>query len=200
MALSRSMLKGMGLTEEQVSAIVDAHTETVDALKEKLKAAQEGADRLEAVQKELNALKAKGGEDYKAKYDAEHAEFEAYKETVAKEKAETEKRSLYRELLRTAGVDAKRVDAILRVTDFGGITVTDGKLDNPEELTKTIQSDWGDFIGKTETRGAEVSTPPAGGQTALSKAEIYRKDDRGRYVLDTEARQKALTELHQAEA
>ena len=32
MALTRSMLKGMQLTDEQVSAIIDAHTETVDGL------------------------------------------------------------------------------------------------------------------------------------------------------------------------
>ena len=72
MALTRSMLKGMGLTEEQVGAIIDAHTETVDGLKDKLKTAEADASKLKAVQKELDDLKADKGDDYKSKYDKEH--------------------------------------------------------------------------------------------------------------------------------
>ena len=33
MALTRKMLRSMGLAEEQVEAIIDAHVEAVDALK-----------------------------------------------------------------------------------------------------------------------------------------------------------------------
>ena len=199
MSLTRGMLKGMGLTEEQVSAIIDAHAETVDGLKESLKTAKADADKLKAVQKELDELKANDGDDFKAKYEKEHADFETYKKSVATEKAESEKRNLYRDLLKEAGVDTKRLDAVLRVTDFTKINVKDGKLENAEELTKSIKSDWADFIGKVETRGADVSTPPGGAKTTMTKEEIYRKDDRGRYVHDTVERQKALAELYQSE-
>ena len=67
MSLTRGMLKGMGLTDEQVSAIIDAHTETVDGLKDSLKAAKADADKLKVVQKELDDLKANSGDDYKSK-------------------------------------------------------------------------------------------------------------------------------------
>ena len=200
MSLTRGMLKGMGLTEEQVSAIIDAHAETVDGLKESLKAAKADADKLKSVQKELDDLKANDGDDYKAKYEKEHSDFETYKKTVATEKAESEKKSLYRDLLKEAGVDAKRLDAVLRVTDLEKIKVKDGKLEDAEELTKAIKTDWADFIGKTETRGAEVTNPPGGTGTKMTREEIYRKDDRGRYVHDTEARQKALAEIYQSES
>lgn len=33
MALTRKLLKGMGLTEEQMDTIIEAHTDTVDELK-----------------------------------------------------------------------------------------------------------------------------------------------------------------------
>ena len=33
MALTRKLLKGMGLTEEQVDTIIEAHSETVEGLK-----------------------------------------------------------------------------------------------------------------------------------------------------------------------
>lgn len=200
MSLTRGMLKGMGLTEEQVSAIIDAHAETVDGLKESLKAAKADADKLKSVQKELDDLKANDGDDYKAKYEKEHSDFETYKKTVATEKAESEKKSLYRDLLKEAGVDAKRLDAVLRVTDLEKIKVKDGKLEDADELTKAIKTDWADFIGKTETRGAEVTNPPGSAGTKMTREEIYRKDDRGRYVHDTEERQKALAEIYQSES
>ena len=68
MALTRSMLKGMNLTEEQVGAIIDAHKETVDALKEQRDNYKADAEKLADVQKELDDIK--NGEDYEAKYKA----------------------------------------------------------------------------------------------------------------------------------
>lgn len=200
MSITRSKLKAMGLTEEQVETIIEDHLETVNPLKEKGKKADELEQKLTDVQKELDDLKANTGDDYKSRYEKEHADFDEYKKTVANEKATAEKRSLYRELLRECGVDAKRLDTILRVTDFTKINVKDGKLDNAEELTKGIKTDWADFIGKTETRGAEVTNPPGSAGTKMTREEIYRKDDRGRYVHDTEARQKALAEIYQSES
>ena len=40
MALTRKLLKGMGLTDEQVDTIIEAHTDTVDGLKENGKSTQ----------------------------------------------------------------------------------------------------------------------------------------------------------------
>ena len=61
MALSRKYLQGMGLTEEQVNAIVEANEETITGLKaeiEKFKTAgEESEKKLAKVQKELNTMK-----------------------------------------------------------------------------------------------------------------------------------------------
>ena len=89
MAFTRKFLKALGLTEEQVDSVVEAHTETVDGLKSQMAGYKADAEKLEGVQKELSDLKAKdGGEDYKSKYDSEHAAFEKYKnDQNAKESA-----------------------------------------------------------------------------------------------------------------
>ena len=187
MALTRSMLKGMGLTEEQVSAIIDAHTETVDGLKDSLKAAKADADKLKTVQKELDDLKANNGDDFKSKYEKEHSDFEDYKKTVANEKATAEKRSLYRELLKDCGIDAKRIDTVMRVADINAAKVKDGKIENVEDLTKSIQSEWADFIATDTTRGASVQTPPSGSGSKKSKSDILA-------IKDTSERQKAIAE------
>ena len=201
MALTRSMLKGMGLTEEQVSAIIDAHTETVDGLKDSLKAAKADADKLKAVQKELDDLKSTNGDDYKAKYEKEHSDFDEYKKTVANEKATAEKRSLYRELLRECGVDAKRIDSVMKVADIEAAKVKDGKIENVEDLTKSIKAEWSDFIATDSTRGANVQTPPQGkGSTKMTREEIFRKDEHGKYVHSTQERINAIQANLEAQA
>lgn len=81
MAFTRKFLKALGLTEEQVDSVVEAHTETVDGLKSQMAGYKADAEKLEGVQSELDDLKAKGGgEDYKSKYDSEHAAFREVQE------------------------------------------------------------------------------------------------------------------------
>ena len=94
MALTRKLLKGMGLTDEQVDTIIEAHTDTVDGLKADVSKYKSDAEKLPGVQKQLDDLKAAGDGGYKEKYEKEHSDFEAYKSGVtakeskaAKEKA-----------------------------------------------------------------------------------------------------------------
>jgi len=195
MAVTRSFLKGMGLTDEQIGAIIDAHTDTVDGLKDSLKAAKADADKLQAVQKELDALKANSGDDWKAKYDTLKKTFDDFKtETASREKTEKVK-TAYAQLLREANVDSKRIDAILRITDMSNMELDEsGALVDAEALTSKIKTDWSAFIQTTGTKGANVETPPEHGATTLTKADIYAKDEHGRYKLSTAERQKALVE------
>ena len=65
MALTRKLLKGMGLTDEQVDTIIEAHTDTVDGLKEQVKTYKADAEKLPNVQKELDDLKAAGDGGFK---------------------------------------------------------------------------------------------------------------------------------------
>lgn len=190
MALTRSMLKGMGLTEEQVGAIIDAHTETVDGLKEALKTAKADAEKLPAVQKELDELKAQGDGGYKEKFEKERSDFEAYKKTVADKEALAQRRDLYRKLLKEAGVDEKFIDiAIAASADtISKASVEDGKLKGAEELEKEAKTRFASMIGKTETHGAQVQTPPAneGGSGANPRAaEIARAYQERRYGAQT---------------
>lgn len=60
MSITRKLLKGMGLTEEQVDTIIEAHTETVDGLKADVSRYKADAGKLAGVQKELDDLKAAG--------------------------------------------------------------------------------------------------------------------------------------------
>ena len=173
MAFTRKFLKALGLTEEQVDSVVEAHTETVDGLKAQMAGYKADAEKLAGVQKELDALKAAdGGENHKAKYDSEHAAFEKYKsDQTAKEAAALTER-LYREQLTALGITGKRADSIVRVTDLSTVKVKDGKLEDAENVQKSIKEDYAEFIPSTNKQGAKVDNPPDGNGEggALSRA------------------------------
>lgn len=166
MALTRKLLKAFGLEEQQIEQIIEAHAETVEALKserdglkEQAGTAEELAKTIEKLSAELELAKADDG--FKAKYDEEHQAFEAFKAEVEQGKAKAEKVNLYRGLLKDAGVDERRFDAIVKLADIDALTVEDGALKDAEKLTEGIKAEWGDFIVQKQTKGAGVSTPPA---------------------------------------
>lgn len=93
MSITRKLLKGMGLTDEQVDTIIEAHTETVDGLKADVSRYKADAGKLAGVQKELDDLKAAGDGGYKSKYEKEHSNFEAFQSNItAKERRRQRKR------------------------------------------------------------------------------------------------------------
>ena len=176
MALTRKMLKAMGIEDEKIDEIVDAHAETVDALKKERNKYKEDADKLADIQKKYDDLKkvvdSQEDDPYKEKYDKEHKAFEEYK----------------------AGVD----DSVLRVTAVDDFELDDdGNIKDADNVVKDIQTEWAEFIEVRDQRGAGTENPPrnTGGSNKLTKADIYKKDDHGRYILSTAERQKALIEM-----
>ena len=164
MALTRAMLKGMGLTEEQVSAIIEEHTNVTSALKEQIKEYKVDAEKLPEVQKELDSLKKDtSASDWEKKYNDEHSAFDAFKKDVENKENTAKIKTAYRKLLTECKVGEKHIDSILRVTDFSAMKLgEDGSLDGADKLKETISSDWSGFITTKETKGSEVETPPGG--------------------------------------
>lgn len=194
MAVTRSFLKGMGLTDEQVSAIIEEHSNTVNGLKEARDAYKADAEKVAGLEKEIETLKANNGDDWKDKYNTLKQTFDDFKaETASREKSEKIK-AAYTQLLKAANVDEKRIDAILKITDFSDKTLDEnGKFANESELAEQIKSEWGAFIQQTGTKGTPVETPPDNhGGATMTKADIYAKDEHGRYKMSTAERQKAL--------
>lgn len=195
MSLTRKMLKAMGIEEEKIDQIIEAHTETVDGFKDKLNDYKDKAEKYDGVKKELDEIK-DGDNDWQKKYEKEHSDFEAYKTDITAKETKRTKEHAYRELLRGAGVSEKRLDAILKVTNLDSVELDkDGKIKDADKHTETVKAEWADFVETTSTQGADTATPPTNnGGTKMTKADIYKKDDKGRYVLSTEERQKALVE------
>lgn len=181
MALTRKILKAMGIEEEKIEQIIEAHAETVDGLKSDVQKYREAAEKLPGVEKELETLKTSGG-DWKDKYEKEHTAFESYKADVSAKEAGAAKESAYRTLLAEVGVDPKRIDTVIRAEKAGFADLkigADGKFEGSDELTKTIKANWGDFIPVTTTTGVPTAKPPVntGGVTTKTKEEILAIKD-----------------------
>ena len=192
MGFSRKMLKAMNIEEEKIEQIIDAHSETVDALKAERDTYKEDAAKLAAVQKELDELKAKGDDGYKAKYEAEKAAHDALKADIAAKETKKAKTDAYRELLKGANIDEKRIATILRAEapTIDKIELdADGKIKNAEQYTESIKSDWADFIVTQSAKGTNTATPPANGGAASTKT----KEDIMK-IKDAGERQKAIAE------
>ena len=172
MALTRKLLKGMGLTEEQVDTIIEAHTDTVDGLKADIDKYKGDAAKLPGVQKELDDLKAAGDGGYKEKYEKEHKAFEDFKTAQTAKETRQAKETAYRELLKAAGVSEKRIPAILKVTDLNGIEMDGDKIKDADKHTKTVKTEWAEFVESSNTTGASTTTPPANNQTPAAPKNI----------------------------
>lgn len=185
MALTRKMLKAMGIDDEKIDQIIEAHTETVDGLK----AYKADAERLADVQKELDALKAKGDGGFEQKYKDLKTEFDKYKNDVEEARKLEAKKAAYAELVRDAGLSSKGAEKALKYADWSKIEIEDGKIKDSKDHLKALKEEWAEYVVKENVEGASVSTPPAnsGSSKYSSKAEIMK-------IKDTAERQKAIAE------
>ena len=174
MALTRKFLKALGIEDEKIDQIIEEHTTITDRMNGEISKYKADADKLPDVQKELDDLKAAGDGGYKEKYEKEHKAFEDFKNEQSAKESKAAKEKAYRELLISAGVSEKRVDSVLKVSDLSKIELEDGKVKGADELTKTIKTEWADFIVNTQTKGADVHNPPANNTSGSgkTKAEI----------------------------
>lgn len=164
--LTRSYLRALKIEDEDtVTAILEAHTETTSALL-KYKA---DAEKLPGVQAELDQAKKdladRNKDGWKEKHDAVKKELDDYKAAQTAKDTKAAKETAYRALLKEAGVNEKRIDAVLRVTDLDKIELENGAVKGAEEVKNAIKTEWAEFITTAGQSGAGMTNPPAGGGT-----------------------------------
>ena len=199
MSLTRKLLSTMGLNEDQVEQIIEAHTETVNAIKEERDNFKAEAEKLPGVQKELDKLK-KAVENteespYKAQYEQAveektklEKEFNQYKETQAaketKAKREAAARAYFKEKNITKDAD---LEIVMRGSrDEIGALDDEGKIKDAKALDALVDGIYSKFVVTEGTQGAKTSTPPAnnGGESkpvsrAAQMAQQYRNEHYG---------------------
>lgn len=190
MSITRKMLKGMSLTDEQIDTIIEAHAETVDALKDERDKLKADAEKLASVQKELDSIKGANG-DFEQKYNDLKKEYDKYKSDQEAIAEKTAKETAYREMLKSVGISDKRIASVMRVTNLSDIKLDkDGKLKDHDKIVESVKSEWADFIDTKVDKGADTKTPPDNGGGKMTKDDILK-------IKDTAERQQAIAENHE---
>ena len=207
MALSRKMLKAMGIEDEKIDQIIEAHSETVDSLKEQVSAYKADAGKVGEVQKELDeareALTTAKDDGWKDKHDKVKKEFDEYKNGIAAKEAQAAKEKAVRAYYESKNITGKNLDIAMLGSSqvISGVELDDnGKLGSTEALDSLVAGTFSGLVGRAETLGANTAHPPANNGGKLTKEDIYKKDDKGRYVMDTTDRQKALAQMMSEQA
>ena len=191
MALTRKFLSALGIEQEKIDEIIQAHVETIEPIKAERDKFKTEAEKLPSVQDELKALKEKAeGEDpYKDKFEKLQKEYKEYKADIEAKATMSKKENAFKALLKEIGIPEKRIDSVLKVSDVSKIEFDDeGKVKEGDKLKDSLKTEWADFIPTTKTEGAKTATPPANtGKTTMTREQI-------RAIPDAAARQKAMLE------
>lgn len=191
MSLTRKMLKAMGIEEEKIDQIIEAHTETVDALKESRDGYKKDAEKLSSVQAELDDLKSKGDDGWKEKHDQVKREFDTYKGDIEKREKSAAQEKAVRAYLEAKGITGKNLEIAMRGCreEVDAVELDGESIKDTTALDSLIAGDFSALVSTTNTKGANTPTPPAntGGGSGQTKEEILS-------IKDGAARRKAMSE------
>ena len=191
--LTRKLLASKGLEAEAIEEIIQAHTETVNALKdkmddfEKIKAENE---RLKDVEAENESLRQEVAKNSDKDYDKLKAEFDAYKQDIENKETRAKKEQAYKEILKDANIPERHFAKILKYSDVDSVEFDEeGKVKGADKILESVKEEWSDHIETTQKKGTTTPKPPknsAGGKS-LTKDEIMK-------ITDTKERKAKLKE------
>ena len=193
MAFTRSTIRnlakdsGVELPKELEDALVSEHLTARDAYAEeqvKAELAKQPAEKVGNV---------KDSEEYKTLKKS----FDDYKAEVAEKETKAAKEAAYKAALeKDAKLSAAGIAKAVKYADLSKFELdADGKLKDADTHISAAKEEWAEYVTTTTTTGAKTSNPPANsGGAKLTKEDIYKKDERGRYVMSASERQKALVE------
>ncbi len=186
---------GEACTEEIENRLVALHLGVVDPLKDDLTKYKADAEKLPGVQKELDDLKAAGDGGYKDKYEKEHSAFEAFKADITAKESKAAKEKAVRAYFESKNITGSNLDLAMRGCgeEMAALVMDGDKIKDTASLDALIDGAYKSLVYTEHTQGANPATPPTNsGGAKMTRADIYKKDDKGRYVMSTADRQKAL--------
>ena len=177
--MSRKWLEALGLDADKIDAIVEAHSDAIQSIKDE-------RDRLQGEKDDLRS-KLDGidqSKDWKKLYTD-------LVDENAKKEARTAKEAALRAIYSEAGVAEKYIGKLLRIADYDGVELDkDGNAKDHAKLVEAAKTEYAEFIPvKQKENGQKTPNPPAGngGKTHMTKDEIMA-------IKDPAARQKAIAE------
>ena len=157
MALTRKYLKAMGLEDDKIDQIIEAHTEVTTAIKADADRYKADAEKLSEVQAELDSLKAMKDDGLQAKVDQLTAELT---EEKAGRKKDRQEAAIRQEL---TAMGAQDVDYLLyKLGDTSELFDEDGQLKDKDAFAEKTKADYPNQFKAESTKSKGSPPPPAG--------------------------------------
>lgn len=157
MALTRKYLKAMGLEDDKIDQIIEAHTEVTTAIKADADRYKADAEKLSEVQAELDSLKAMKDDGLQAKVDQLTAELT---EEKAGRKKDRQEAAIRQEL---TAMGAQDVDYLLyKLGDTSELFDEEGQLKDKDAFAEKTKADYPNQFKAEPTKSKGTPPPPAG--------------------------------------
>lgn len=186
---------GDACTDEIENKLMALHIGVVDPMKDELAEYKAKAEQLDAVTKERDELKAGG--DFKQKFEDERKAFEDFKKGITAKETRAAKEKAVREYLTSKNITGGNLDIAMRglSAEIDAAELDGEKIKDTKPLDDLIGGTFKGLVVTSTVTGTQTANPPAnGGGGKLTKADIFKRDEKGRYVMSTAERQKALAE------
>lgn len=184
MALPRKQLqeKLENITPETVKEtmqwILDGHTASLEAVQEERDSYKAKAETVATLTQERDDWKAKA----EASGDAAkiQADFDAFKQQIADEKAAAQTDADVLALLKEAGIQRESFQQLASKSfDRSKIKRNeDGSISNRQELLDGIKTDFADCIATQQQQGTPPNNPPTGGGQGMTREQILAIKDK----------------------
>lgn len=153
MAFTRKYLASLGIENDKIDAIIEAHTEVTDALKADIAKYKAEADKIPDLEKQVKEAEQHkaDAEKYKKDYEAEKAAHDKLKSDNAAQAETAKKTAALKKLLKDNGYHEKGLDKIVKYTDLNSLELDEnGNFKDAEKITADIEGEWGEYKGKAE--------------------------------------------------
>jgi hypothetical protein len=192
MAFTRSTLKAMGFSDDQVQSLIDLHTEVTDKLKADIKAYKEDAEKLSDVQRQLDEanskLEAAKKDDYKGKYESEKAAHDRLKEDIKVKETTAKKSTALKAYLKEKGYSDNGITKITKYGDYiKDIELDeDGKIKDADKLIGKVETEWSEYkpqAGTSNFKPNVTGQQSTGGEkkTTSRAAQIWESTMKSMY-------------------
>lgn len=180
--------------DKAAEEICGRHSADLDSIKEQRDSYKKDAETLADVKKELDALKANSGDDYKAKYEAEKKAFADYKADQTAKETKAAKEKAVKAYFEGKNITGANLDIAMRGCrdEIGAIELDGDRIKDTAALDALVGGTFAGLVVTKSVHGAQTANPPAnnGGKNYKTKEEILAIKDR------TE-RQNAIAENHE---
>lgn len=183
MAITRKLLRSLNLTDEVAESIIEAHAETVEALKTRIAELEQQTSGYTDLAAERDQLQQRVTDLEGRSTDADQvrAEFDAYKAEVEAARTRESKRTALDALLRDkVGIQRPQArELILRATNLDDIALDEaGNIADADAVVQAHKEKYSDFVTSTRQVGTSTMTPPPSSGGTMTKAEIAAMTDR----------------------